>query len=178
MSINISSSTNISMAITMNSNNKSNNKNNDNNSTTCSCLGPSLTEACKVSRDRMPGAKKRPAAACMEPPPESLASEAPCSSLPGESSRKSAGGTVLAAIAQLPEGAPLGRNMAQAVADRLKQLAKNGNEEPLRQYKALKSHSEKRNFSLRLSIDPEASFVTVTETRKIEHMQKEKSVSG
>ena len=84
--------------------------------------------------------KKRPASALDE-----VASEAPEAATADttatagapesqQSQKKRSSGTLLSNIQQLPDGVPLGKAVATAVIDRLKQLEKDGNPEPRRQY--------------------------------------------
>ena len=70
---------------------------------------------------------------------------------------------------------PMGKLAATAVLDQLKRLEKRGNPAPLEHYRALKGHAAKRSFASKLSVDPEASFLTASETHEAQMKQVQRS---
>ena len=102
----------------------------------------------------------------------------PPAEAPVEPAQKRTPGKVLASIQDLAPAEPLAHAQAVAVMDKLKALDKAGNPGPLRQYRELKTHKEKREFAISLSLDPSASFAKAVETRSIASTNRKRQVSG
>ena len=110
-----------------------------------------------------------------EPQPVTATAGAPESQ---QSQKKRSSGTLLSSIQQLPDGVPLGKAIATAVIDRLKQLEKDGNPEPRRQYGLCSTTALKKEFAMQLSVDPAATFCKVTKSRRLGKKTERQALSG
>ena len=75
-------------------------------------------------------------------------------------------------LTETATSAAMGKQPAQKCMDILKSLSKGGRDYPIKAYKALKSHEEKRNFAKKLFLDRQASFLEAEEA----HFTKDEEV--
>eukprot|EP00974_Lingulodinium_polyedra_P029209 2814776-Lingulodinium_polyedra.AAC.1 len=74
--------------------------------------------------------------------------------------------------------AVMGHAGGQATMDQLKRLSKGGRPYPLAHYKSLRTHQAKRSFAEKLSIDPEAAFLSTEEKHYCDSHQQCKTAKG
>ena len=84
----------------------------------------------------------------------------------GPSTQKSISQNILALT---DDDEAMGKKAADAIRNHLSQLKKEGNATPWENYKQLSSNKQRKEFALKLQVDPAGSFCTVSSSSSVTH---------